>query len=105
MTQAEDTGYISWTGISLGWSNEEQIKAFQEKCGADYPWSKEQKAKIAYAIGISRTQKYVTCTIVNTTSMTPEELAARDAEQEKVKQELGKALYYETKGAEKEMGL
>jgi len=71
----------------------------------DYPWSKAQKEKLALAIGISRTQKYVKVTVGPVPDRTPEEQAAHDAEQKKVREELGKACYCETKGAEKELGL
>ena len=86
---------VNGPGISRGWSNEEGIQKFVDIAGINYPFNEYQQEQIKICIAIARTQKHVTCNIVNTTAWTPEQHQEHEQKQERVRTDLRKVFAHE----------
>lgn len=105
LTKDPETGYISWAGIMKGWTENEKIDEFLQKIGGVEKLSKMQKQQLAVCRAIQETNKYLTVKIVPEASMTPEEKAAKEAEQKKTKDNIGKLFMGNLAQENKALGL
>jgi hypothetical protein len=95
-----DTGYIKHTGLTT-WAKPEVIQEWVEK--ADL-LNETQRGRLAYVIGMNKAMEKVTWSVDSEAgSRTPEEQAAHDAEQERIKGDINKLIAVRVHQANKEL--
>ena len=97
----DEKGHVTWFGLSP-YSDEEVVTEFRDVVGDKL--STDQARQLALLLAAKKVMKHVTYEI-NPGSMTPEEQEAHNAEQAKIRQQIGRAIVGQAAREQKELGL